>query len=152
MHWKTKIFVWLVYCDTRFIAIIRYWACSISEVCLYESEVAQSCLTLCDPMDYSLRHSSVHGIFQARVLEWVAISSPGNLPDPTIKPGSPTLRAEALPSEPQGKPMKGLSEGNMLICLHITFSDMSIFFLDFLKNAKICCFVSFGYFPQLVGS
>ena len=39
-----------------------------------ESEVAQSCLTLCDPMDYSLPGSSVHGIFQARVLEWVAIS------------------------------------------------------------------------------
>ena len=39
-----------------------------------ESEVAQSCLTLCDPMDCSLRGSSVHGIFQARVLEWVAIS------------------------------------------------------------------------------
>ena len=39
-----------------------------------ESEVAQSCPTLCDPMDYILPGSSVHGIFQARVLEWVAIS------------------------------------------------------------------------------
>ena len=39
-----------------------------------ESEVAQSCLTLCDPMDCSLPGSSVHGIFKARVLEWVAIS------------------------------------------------------------------------------
>ena len=38
------------------------------------SEVAQSCLTLCDPMDCSLPGSSVHVIFQARVLEWVAIS------------------------------------------------------------------------------
>ena len=38
------------------------------------SEVAQSCLTLCDPMDCSLSGFSVHGIFQARVLEWVAIS------------------------------------------------------------------------------
>ena len=37
------------------------------------SKVAQSFLTLCDPMDYSLPCSSVHGIFQARVLEWVAI-------------------------------------------------------------------------------
>ena len=40
---------------------------------LKESEVAQSCPTLCDLMDYSLPGSSVHGIFQARVLEWVAI-------------------------------------------------------------------------------
>ena len=39
-----------------------------------ESEVAQLCLTLCDPMDCSLPGSSVHGIFQATVLEWIAIS------------------------------------------------------------------------------
>ena len=38
------------------------------------SQVTQSCLTLCDPMDCSLPGSSVHGIFQARVLEWGAIS------------------------------------------------------------------------------
>ena len=39
-----------------------------------ESEVAQSCPTLCDPMDRSLPRSSIHGVFQARVLEWGAIS------------------------------------------------------------------------------
>ena len=39
-----------------------------------ESEVTQSCPTLCDPIDCSLPGSSVHGIFQARVLEWVAIA------------------------------------------------------------------------------
>ena len=39
-----------------------------------ESVVAQSCLTLCDPMDCSLRGSSLHGIVQERVLAWVAIS------------------------------------------------------------------------------
>ena len=39
-----------------------------------ESEVAQSCLTLCDPMDCSPPGSSIHGILQARILEWVAIS------------------------------------------------------------------------------
>ena len=39
-----------------------------------ESEVAQSCPTLCDPLDCSLLDSSVHGIFQARVLEWDAIA------------------------------------------------------------------------------
>ena len=42
-----------------------------------KSEVAESCPTLCDPMDYSLPGSSVHGIFQARILEWVAISFSG---------------------------------------------------------------------------
>ena len=39
-----------------------------------ESEVTQSCLTLCDSMDCSLPGSSIHGIFQARVLEWGAIT------------------------------------------------------------------------------
>ena len=38
------------------------------------SSVSQSCLTLSDPMDCSLPGSSIHGIFQARVLEWVSIS------------------------------------------------------------------------------
>ena len=45
-----------------------------------ESEVAQSCPTLSDPMDCSLLGSSIHGIFQARVLEWAAIAfSEGNI-------------------------------------------------------------------------
>ena len=39
-----------------------------------KSEVAQSCMTLCDPMDCSLPGSSIHGIFQARALEWGAIA------------------------------------------------------------------------------
>ena len=39
-----------------------------------ESEIAQSCPTLCDPMDCGLPDSSIHGIFQATVLEWVTIS------------------------------------------------------------------------------
>ena len=44
------------------------------EYILGENEVTQSCLTLCDPVNCSLPSSSIHGIFQARVLEWVAIS------------------------------------------------------------------------------
>ena len=46
-------------------------------LCVYEAAAAkslQSCLTLCDPMDCSPLGSSVHGIFQARALEWVAIA------------------------------------------------------------------------------
>ena len=67
--------------------------------------VTQLCLTLCDPMDCSLPGSSVHGISQARVLEWVAISSLGDLPDPVIEPGSPELQADSLSSKSQMKPM-----------------------------------------------
>ena len=50
-----------------------------------ESEVAQSCPTLQDPMDCSLTGSSVHGIFQARVLEWGAIAFSGSTYYPTLK-------------------------------------------------------------------
>ena len=51
-------------------------------------------------MDHSLPGYSVHGIFQARVLEWVAVPSPGDLPNPGIEPRSPALQADALLSEP----------------------------------------------------
>ena len=47
----------------------------------------QSCPTLCNPMDHSPPGSSVHGILQARILEWVACPHP-DLPDPGIKPAS----------------------------------------------------------------
>ena len=64
--------------------------------------VAQSCLTLCDPVHCSPPGSSVHGILQARILEQVAFPSPEDLPDPEIKSMSPELQADTLPSEPQG--------------------------------------------------
>ena len=68
-----------------------------------ESEVAQSCTTLCDPIDCSLPGSSVHSIFQARVLEWVAISFSRGSSRLGDRTQSPTLPADALPSEPPGK-------------------------------------------------
>jgi len=61
---------------------------------LVKVKVAQACLTLCDPMDYT-----AHGILQARILEWVAFPSPGDLPDPGIKPGSPALQVDSLSTE-----------------------------------------------------
>ena len=69
------------------------------------SEIAQSCATLCSPMDCSLPGSSNHGIFQARVLEWLPFPSPGDLIDTGFEPMSPALQADALPSEPPGKPI-----------------------------------------------
>ena len=68
--------------------------------------VIQSCPTPCDPMDYSLSVSTVHGILQARILEWVAFPSLGDLLDLGIKPMSlvsPALQADSLPSEPSRK-------------------------------------------------
>ena len=56
----------------------------------------QSCLTLCDPMDYSLpSFFSIHGLLQARIVEWLPCPSPEDLPDPGIKPASPMSPALA---------------------------------------------------------
>ena len=62
--------------------------------------VAQTCPTLCDPMDYT-----VHGIVQARILEWIAFPFSRESSQPGIEPMSPTLQADSLPAEPQGKPL-----------------------------------------------
>ena len=63
--------------------------------------VAHLCLTLCCPMDCSLLGSSAHGIFQARILKWVAISYSRGSPQPT----SPALAGGFLTIEPPGKPI-----------------------------------------------
>ena len=68
-----------------------------------ESEVSQSCLTLCDPMDCSLSGYSTYGIFQAKYWSGLPFPSPGDLPHPGIEPRSPALQADALRSEPPGK-------------------------------------------------
>ena len=60
------------------------------------SDVIQSCPTLCNPMDCRPPGSSIHGILQARILEWVTISCPVALPDPGIELGSPALQVDAF--------------------------------------------------------
>ena len=65
-------------------------------------KIAQSCPTLCDPMNYT-----VHGILQARIL-----------PNPGIEPRSPTSQADSLPAEPQGKP-KNTGVGSLSLLQHL---------------------------------
>ena len=67
--------------------------------------VVESCLTLCDRMDYSPPGSSLHRILQARILQWVAIPPPWDLPNPGIEPRSLALWADSLLSESPGKPI-----------------------------------------------
>ena len=62
---------------------------------------AQSCPTLCNGMDRSPPGSSVHGIFQARILEWVAIPFSRDLPNPRIEPSS-ALQADSSPLSHEG--------------------------------------------------
>ena len=65
-------------------------------------KIAQSCLTLCDPMDY------IQSMEFSRPEYWSGqhFPSPGDLPNPGIKPRSPALQVDSLLIEPQGKPFK----------------------------------------------
>ena len=69
-----------------------------------ESDVARSCPTLCDPTDQA---SPSMGFSRQEYKSGLPCPSPGDLPNPGIKLGSPALQADALPSEPPGKPLKG---------------------------------------------
>ena len=66
--------------------------------------ITELCPTLCDPMDYS--HQAPRSMEFPRQEYWSGLPflSPGDLPDPEIKPGSPALQADSLLSEPPGKP------------------------------------------------
>ena len=77
----------------------------------------QSCLTLCYPMDCSLPRSSIHEIFQARILEWVAFPPPGDPPDPGIEPVSLALAGAFFTTEPPGKPQQLHSHKKKLLSL-----------------------------------
>ena len=117
-----------------------------------ESEVAQSCPTLCDPMDCSLPVSSIHGIFQARILEWVAFPSPGDLPNPGIVLGSPALQADALPSEPPGTKSFSLISQNQLISWRFYTADsmLSCVVEPHYLPYKTCCFLGFSLERNLI--
>ena len=86
-----------------------YWAAPIWWIfymCMC-AQLLQLYPTLCDPMDCSPPGSSVHGILQARTLEWAAISSSGDLHDPGFKPTSPVspaLQADSWPLSHWGSP------------------------------------------------
>ena len=83
-----------------------------------ESEVAQSCPTLCDPMNCSMPGSSLSMEF-SRQESWsgLPLPSPGDLPN--IEPRSPALQADSLPSEPQGKPYVTLCQ---MLYMHWVFN------------------------------
>ena len=66
--------------------------------------VSKLCLILLQPQDCSPSGSSVHGILQARILEWVAISFSRDLPHPGIECISPALAGKFFTTEPPGKP------------------------------------------------
>ena len=96
---------------------------------VHACSVAKSCPTLCDPMDCSPPGSSVHGIYQARILEWVAISSPKGSPQPRdwTSPMAPALAGRFFTIEPPGKPL--FSTDTRCLCLGPRVSQTKIFML-----------------------
>ena len=86
-----------------------------------------------DPMDGSPPGSSVHGILQARILEWVVIPFSGDLPHPQIEPRSPALQADALPSEPPGK----VKEESEKSSLNSTFQKTKIMASSAILHGKL---------------
>ena len=92
----------------RFILI---WKGTLRGACVHAKSIQLS-PTLCDPADCSQPGSSIHGILQARILEWVVMPPPRDLPNPGIEPTSPVspaLQADALPLNHQGSPHWGVS-------------------------------------------
>ena len=79
--------------------------------CIVVDLVTKSCLTLLQPLGLQSPGSSVLGIFQVRILEWVAISSSRDLPDPGIKPECPALAGWFFTMEPPERP-KGALRSN----------------------------------------
>ena len=90
-----------LYVNFSYIGFLKNWniivlQCGVCEsVMKVKKKVAQLCVTLYDPMDYT-----VHGILQARILEWEPVPSPGDRPIIGIEPGSPALQ-DSLSAEPQ---------------------------------------------------
>ena len=67
---------------------------------------AQSCLTLCDPMDYKAHKSPLSmGFFRRDYWSGLPFPPPGDLPDPGIEPMSPALQVESFLTEPSEKPL-----------------------------------------------
>ena len=81
-------------------------------------KVIQLCPTLHDPMDCSLRGSSIHGILRQEYWKWWTMPSPGDLPYPGSKLGSPALQVVSLPSELPGKPVSSKMQLNSYTCCY----------------------------------
>ena len=91
------------------VPILSWKTCSYDLMCVH-AKLLQSCLTLCNPMDCSLPGSSVHGILQARILEWVAMASSRGSSQPSNLFLLDLLHWQvgSLPLVPPGKPQPGL--------------------------------------------
>ena len=102
IFWKNShYFFKYLFCSFFFSDSAYLWKCKVL--------VIQSCLTLCDPVHCSLPGSSVYGILQGRILEWIAFSFSRGSSQP-IESKSPSLQADSLLFKPLGKPIYMLAQ------------------------------------------
>ena len=108
---------------------------------------AQSCPTLCDPMDYSPPASSVHGIFQARILEWFAVSFSRVSSQPRDWTQVSYTAGRFLLTESPGKPK--VTQSCLTVCDPMGYSPpgASIHRNSPGKNTGVCCYALQGIFP-----
>ena len=111
--WKRNPLVATQVCMSIATPVTMTSKCLIAQCsCLMCVLIPQSCPSLCDPLGCSSPGSSVHGILQARILEWLPCPSPGDLPDPGIEPTSPVspaLQADSLLLSQLGSPQDCLT-------------------------------------------
>ena len=81
-------------------------------------------------------HGQISGILKVRILEWIALPSPGDLPNPGIKPRSPTLQAYSLPTELSGKPNINDALVILQMKLYLTFDNINQCFFDINSNIE----------------
>ena len=104
--------------------------------------VPQLCPTLCNPVDCSLSDSSVHGIFQARILNGLPFPFSRGSSQPSIKPRSSALQADSLTAELQGKPREYYIEVKRYCSIFIRHSvlllESPVIYLNIINCVLIC--------------
>ena len=112
---------------------------------------AQSCPTLCNPMDCRPPGSSVHGVLQARILIWLPFPPPGDLPDPWIEPVSPvgpTVAGRFFTTELPGKPKNIVyllwNSIFFIFVQYLIFDNQILKFSEFSAVKKKCFFQTYS--------
>ena len=155
---KILTFLWHSFLRNTFLSSHFTFSLYTPFILLSGSSCVCDLQTLCDPVGCSLPGSSVHGLLQAAIMEWVDVSSSGDLPDPGIEPASPAapaLQVDSLPLSHWAKPPFILfaSKCWYFICLCSQHCFSSFFFKwnypnMWLKLSLIClCFSILN--PQL---
>ena len=106
--------------------------------CLYQQYESIMVSHFCDPMDHGPPGTSVHGVLQPRILEWVAMPPPGDLPDPGIEPtspASPALQEDSLSLSHHESIISSVIRTTLSIIL--TFQGISLFQIRKLKHREV---------------